>query len=176
MIKRALSLLVIGWCLGFALFAVALPGPAGAARTDGIVVLTGGPGRIPRGLALLEARRAKRLLISGVDRTVRPHELALEVDAPSALFDCCVDLGREAVDTRSNGDETARWVRRLGYRSVRLVTTDYHMRRARFELATALGPEVAIVTDAVASEQALGSLVTEYNKYLLRRLSVGIGL
>ncbi len=176
MIVRLFALLVLGWALGFALFVVTLPGPAGAEVTDGIVALTGGPNRIGRSLDLLRQRRAKRLLVSGVDRTVRPHELALQSKVPVALFDCCVDLGREAVDTRSNAEETAHWAARRGYRSIRLVTTDYHMPRASFEIAHALGSDVVLIEDAVPSEQGLYRLVAEYNKYLLRRVTVPFGL
>ena len=78
MIKRLISLLFLAWVLGFAWFALLLPLPAGDQTTDAIVVLTGGPGRIDRGLELLEAGRAKRLLISGVAREVKPKELAAE--------------------------------------------------------------------------------------------------
>src|SRR3546814_8832527 len=98
---RIVAAAVLIWVLGFALWVVLLPerGDDGI-RTDGIVVMTGGPGRVDRGVDLLRAGRAKRLLVSGVARTVRPHELALTVDAPPSLFQCCVDLGREAVDTQ----------------------------------------------------------------------------
>ncbi len=71
MIRRLFATLVLLWALGFALFAVSLPGPAGDETTDGIVVLTGGPGRVQRGLKLLAAGRARRMLVSGVDRRVR---------------------------------------------------------------------------------------------------------
>src|SRR3546814_9682640 len=108
-------------------------------------VMTGGPRRVGRCVDLLRAGRAKRLLVSGVARTVRPHELALTVDAPPSLFECCVDLGREAVDTRSNADETAKWVKRRGYRSIRLVTSAWHMPRARLELSARLDDDVLIV-------------------------------
>ncbi len=178
MIGRLASLLLLLWVGGFALFAVSLPRVASARRTDAVVVLTGGPGRIERGLALLAGGKAKRLLISGVDRTVRPHELARRYAGSGRAFACCVDLGREAVDTRSNAEETAAWMRRRGYRSVRLVTTDWHMPRARFELAHALeaaGAPVAIVPDGVPSEPGLTALLREYDKYLLRRGAVLAG-
>lgn len=176
MIRRILSALVLLWVIGFALFVALLPRPADDEKTDGIIVLTGGGKRIERGLALIEARRAKRLLISGVDRTVKPHELAKEYNAPMRLFDCCVDLGVEAVDTRSNADEAADWIRKGGYRSVRLVTTDWHMPRARFELSQSLPKDVKVLPDAVRSEPDLRVLLTEYNKYLLRRGAVLFGL
>lgn len=176
MIKRILSLLFLAYILGFAWFALLLPLPAAPAKTDAIVVLTGGPGRIDRALERLEAGDAKRLLISGVDRNVKPKELAAEYQRPEQLFDCCIALGFEAVDTRSNGSEVAAWVARRNYKSVRLITTDWHMRRARYELERAVGDRVAILPDAVRSQPSLKTLVREYHKYLLGRAGGLIGL
>lgn len=175
MIRRLLSSLLLFWVLGFAVFAVTLPRPAADSRTDAIVVLTGGAARIERGLSLLQAGKAKEMLISGVDRTVRPHELALQYHVPVKLFDCCVDLGHEAVDTRSNAEEVAAWLDKSDYRSVRLVTTDWHMPRARFELRRALPDTIVLTGDAVKSDPGLRMLLTEYNKYLLRRAAVLVG-
>ncbi len=116
MIGRAVAVIVLLWALGFALFAGTLPRPASAQKTDAIVVPTGGAGRIGRGLALLQAGQARRMLVTGVDRRVRAAELANVQGAPPALVACCVDLGREAVDTRSNGEETARWIAHRKYK------------------------------------------------------------
>ncbi|AGH50632.1 MULTISPECIES: YdcF family protein [Sphingomonadales] len=176
MISRIVAGALLLWMLGFAWFAIAMPGPADDRTTDAIVVLTGGPGRIQRGLHLLERNKAKRMLVSGADRRVRPAEFAEAYGAPLKLVDCCVDLGNEAVDTRSNADETVEWVTRHHYRSVRLVTTDWHMRRARFELSRVLGGNVLLLADAVPSEPGLGVLFTEYHKYLLRRVAAPLGI
>jgi uncharacterized SAM-binding protein YcdF (DUF218 family) len=176
MIRRILGTAILLWALGFVLFAGLLPRPAGTEKTDAIVVPTGGAGRIGRGLAMLQAGYAKRMLVTGVDRRVRPVELANVQGAPPALVACCVDLGREAVDTRSNGEETARWIARHKYKSVRLVTTDWHMRRAKFELEQATGGQLDIVTDAVRSNPGFATLLREYNKYLLRSAAAVVGL
>ena len=176
MIGRAVAVIVLLWALGFALFAGTLPRPASAQKTDAIVVPTGGAGRIGRGLALLQAGQARRMLVTGVDRRVRAAELANVQGAPPALVACCVDLGREAVDTRSNGEETARWIAHRKYRSVRLVTTDWHMRRARFELEQATRGQVEIVSDAVRSNPGFATLMREYDKYVLRRAAAVVGL
>lgn len=176
MIRRILSALALIWLLGFVWFAMLLPQPLGDWRTDGIVVFTGGPNRIDRALDLLEDGQAKRLLISGVDRDVRSAELAHTYHRPQALFDCCVALGRQAVDTRSNGEEVAGWVARRGYRSIRLVTTDWHMRRARFEVERALPDNIVIITDAVPSRPSFRTLWIEYHKLLLRRLGALFGI
>ena len=100
MIRRILAFLLLVWALGFAVFAITLPGPAGPGATEGIIVLTGGEGRIERGLMLLENDRAERMLVSGVNRTVRPAELAEETGADEELFACCIDLDQDSVDTR----------------------------------------------------------------------------
>jgi uncharacterized SAM-binding protein YcdF (DUF218 family) len=177
MILRLLAFALMAWLLGFAWFAVGQPGRAPAAEiTDAIVVVTGGPGRVQRGLHLLVAGRAQRLLVSGADRRVRPAEFAEVNHVPLALVSARVDLGHEAVDTRSNADETAAWLARYKFRSIRLVTTDWHMARARFELARVLDRSVRIVPDGVRSEPGLRALFREYNKYLLRRLAAPLGL
>ena len=173
MIRRLFSALVLLWALGFAWFAIDLPRPAGDEKTDGIVVLTGGPGRIQRGLDILKAGHAQRMLVSGVDRRVRPVDLVDTYHvAPSLLAD--VDLGRSAVDTRSNALETRRWILDHHYGSIRLVTTDWHMRRARFELRQVM-QGIIVVPDAVPSEPDLLGLLREYHKYLLRRGAALIG-
>ena len=109
MIGRLLAALALLWALGLAVFASTLPAPAGGEATDGIIVLTGGPGRMQRGLAVLRAGKARRMLISGVDRRVKRHELAIAYHIPAGLM-ARVDLGREAVDTRSNADEAEAWI------------------------------------------------------------------
>lgn len=176
MIVRLFAVSLLGWMLGFVWFAVFLPEPLDGRPTDAIVVLTGGAGRIDRGVALLREGAAKRMLISGVDRSVRPTELAAQYDAPERLFSCCITLGREAIDTRSNAIETARWLERRDYKTVRLITTDWHMRRAALELRQALPGRVTIVYDAVPSRPSLTILLREYNKYLLRRAAALVGI
>lgn len=177
MILRAAAVLALAWALGFALFMLALGKPLDPGiRTDAIVVPTGGAGRIDRGIALIRARSAKRMLITGTDPTVRPIELAVQYRTPPGLFRCCIDLGHDAVDTRSNADETAAWVRARGYRSVRLVTADWHIARAKLELSNALGGEIQVLGDGVPTQPRFTTLLREYHKYLVRRIVLLTGL
>ena len=176
MITRFFAFLALVWALGFAAFMLLLPRALTDHPTDAIVVPTGAAGRIDRGIDLLQRKEAKRLLITGVAPGVRPIDLALEYHAAPALFACCIDLGRQAVDTRSNAEETARWVREHGYHSIRLVTSDWHMARARMELGNALDPDVKIVDDGVKGTPDLRLLVAEYNKLLLRRVALWLGI
>ena len=175
-LSRVSAFILLAYVLGYAAFTVMLPRPAGEERTDAIVVLTGGTGRLDRGFALLRRQRAQRMLISGVDRTVRPTELAAAYRVDEGLLECCVTLGREAFDTRSNADEVARWMERRRFRSMRLVTNDLHMPRARYEIRKRMGKEVTIVTDAVSTDPSFMQIFTEYNKYLLGRAADLIGI
>lgn len=176
MTRRLLALILLLWALGFAWFALLLPQPHGDEKTDAIVVLTGSAGRIERGLALLRRGQAKKLLVSGVDRDVKPGEFAHFYKVPATLMTCCITLGREAIDTRSNAIETSRWLARNDYRTVRIITVDWHMRRARYELSRQLQGPITILPDAVRSRPSLTVLLREYHKYVLRRLAGLIGI
>ena len=166
MIARVAALLAIFYALGFLWFAAALPQPTADSLTDAVVVPTGGPGRIDRGLALLAKGQAREMLVTGVDREVRPREFAAEYKVSDKTMRCCVTLGFAAVDTRSNAAETAAWAKERRYRSLRLVTTDWHMRRAAAELRHSIPGTVAVIEDAVPSDPQLGGLFLEYNKLL----------
>lgn len=176
MIRRLVAAVALAWVIGFGWFMLALPGASDVKSTDAIVVLTGGAGRIDRGLDLLRARAARRMLVTGVAPDVGPIALAAEYRASPALFACCIDLGHEAVDTRSNAEETRDWVRRHGYKSVRLVTSDWHLRRAQLELANALGPDVVVIGDGVPGNPRAPMLLSEYNKLLVRRFALAFGI
>ncbi len=176
MIARLLAVLAIVWALGFAAFMLAMPGPLEGSTTDAIVVPTGAAGRIDRGIDLLRRHQAKRMLVTGVAPGVDAAVLAKEYHAPASLFACCIDLGGEAVDTRSNAEETVGWVRTHGYTSVRLVTSDWHLPRARMELAAALGKGVVILGDGVPGNPRFATLVNEYDKLLLRRVALWLGM
>ena len=168
------AIIAAGW---FGWWWINLPGPApDSLKTDAVVVLTGGPGRLARGIALMQAGSAKRMLVSGVDTMVKPRELAIEAKAPAALFDCCVDLGHEAIDTRSNAVETAAWMRKRKFRSLRLVTAADHMTRAKLELEGELGADIAILPDAVPRDRPLEDLAREFGKYALRRTARQLGV
>jgi len=172
---RLAGVLLLLWALGFIIFAVTLPRPAADQRTDAVVVLTGGSGRIERGLEAIKRGWADRLLVSGVDPTVKPHEFAIEYRVRAARMACCVTLGYQAVDTRSNAQETSEWLRREKVQSVRLVTSDWHMRRARLELDRMAPADVTVLADAVPTRPSFSALLREYNKLLARTVAGALG-
>ena len=81
MIFRFFAAALLVYAFGFLGFAVSLPKPVAGEPTDAVVVLTGGPGRIARGLAVVEQGLAKEMFVSGVDPEVRPAEFAAEFSA-----------------------------------------------------------------------------------------------
>ena len=178
MIYRLGSLLLLVYALGFVLFAFTLgkPAKADAPASDAAVVLTGGPGRIEHAIDVVKAHEAKRLLVAGVDPSVTKPDLARRIPGSLSWLACCVDLGSESVDTRSNAEEGGRWLAKHNYKSVRLITSDWHMRRARYEFNKVLGSKYELTTDAVRTEPSFLTLFGEYNKYLLRRIAVWVDL
>lgn len=174
MILRFVAALVLVYTFGFLGFAVTLPRPVSGQETDVVIVPTGGPGRIARGIEVVEEGLAKELFVSGVDPEVTPQEFAAEFKVPRRLMRCCVKLGYLAVDTRSNAGEAAQWMKEHEFSTVRLVTTDWHMARAASEFSEALPEGTRIVKDAVKSQPEFATLYLEYNKLLAAAISQGL--
>ena len=186
-IRVVAALLLLGalWLIGLLWFATLLPEAAEEAerRTDAIVVVTGGTGRVRQGFELLAAQRAEKLFISGVYRGVDVEELLIISQQSPEELECCVALGYEADNTRGNALESADWLAEQGYDSIRLVTASYHMPRSLLEFRQAL-PEVEIVPHPILSENfhqrdwwrwpgSARLIASEYNKYLIAVLRGG---
>jgi uncharacterized SAM-binding protein YcdF (DUF218 family) len=146
-------------------------------RVDAIVALTGGPERIGEAVEQLAAGRGKRLLITGVNRATNVDALARLVPRYEALFDCCIDIDRSAINTIGNAVETRRWARERGFHSLMVVTSSYHMPRALAEISHQL-PNATLLPFPVTTERQRAEpwwsnpgsarmLVSEYLKYLV---------
>ncbi len=172
-LPRAFLALIFIWLGGLVWFAGTLPQPdkEADATADGIVVLTGGQGRISAGLAVLAARRGGRLLISGVNQELANDTIRQAIDADNPLFDCCIDFGREALNTRGNATESAAWAETNGFQSLLVITTDYHMPRSLIEFQQAM-PGIRLYAEPVPEDAGLWPLIREYNKYLISLLRV----
>lgn len=153
-------------------------------QADGIVVLTGGASRVSDAMELLAAGYGKRLLISGVHRTSTVSDISRSVQESQTLFSCCVDLDRSAVSTHSNASETRRWAHERGFKSLIVVTSNYHMPRAILELKHAM-PDVTLVPYAVVGEKwrdepwwsnaaTFRLVLSEYFKYIAAGLRVNL--
>lgn len=151
-------------------------------NADGIVVLTGGSSRVSDAMELLAGGFGKRLLISGVHPTNGASDISRTLPDSQGLLACCVDLDRSAVNTRSNAVETRRWVRERGFKSLIVVTSNYHMPRAIVEMSHAM-PEIELIPFAVIGDKwrdepwwtsgtTLRLLLSEYVKYVAVELRV----
>lgn len=148
--------------------------PPQTAEIDGIIVLTGGRARVETGLQLLRQRQGARLLISGVSPIVGDRQnFAQILGIDQNLLECCVDLGREALNTVGNADESAAWVEKHGYNRVLIVTNRYHMLRSMAELRRKM-PETELIPYPVESAgglwQSVGNFrlfASEYSKFLV---------
>jgi len=148
---------------------------ADTGETEAIVVLTGGRSRLETGLDLLGAGRARKLFVSGVNPRVERPELMRVVGHPDTGDISRIVLGHDADNTLGNARETAGWMQQEGYRSLRLVTSWYHMRRSLLEFERVM-PDARIVAEPVFagrdSETWTGwadvavLTVSEYDKYL----------
>jgi len=167
--------------LGFLWFTtwVALSAPPGDARADAIVVLTGGRDRVQGGIDLLEEKRGRRLLISGVHPQTRAEDIQKATTTDRALFGCCVDLGHRAETTVGNAREVAAWARSHGFSSLIVVTSAYHMPRSMVELDKALPGVEKIAWPVRRADlpvetwflhpQTAKLLMHEYVKYIVTR-------
>ncbi len=192
-VVATLALGFVGAAFGFVAFLAQLRGAEVRPdrRADGIVVLTGGSSRLSDGMELLAAGYGKRLLISGVHPTSAASDISRALTENQSYLACCVDLDHSAVNTRSNAAETRRWAHARGFKSLIVVTSNYHMPRAIVELAHAM-PDTMLIPYPVigdrwreepwwASSTTLRLLLSEYVKYLaaevrVRLADIGIDL
>ena len=180
MILRFAAFLLILYVLGFGWFGSSLPAPANeeAENAYAIVALTGGADRIEQAVDRLADGKGERLLIAGADPLVTEADLVERLGGKASLVECCVDLGSESVDTRSNAEEAKRWLDAQDKPdgAIWLVTSDWHMDRALYEFERVFGEDHTIIVDAVATEPSFRILFAEYNKMLLRRVGVLVGI
>ncbi len=178
----ALGVLFGTWFGGLFWFVAQIPypGPVSTARTDAIVVLTGGSERLDTGLRLLAEGLAAKLFVSGVARGVDMATLLRLARRQPEELACCIAIGYRADNTAGNARETSAWMREQGYGSLRLVTAGYHMPRSLLEFHRAMAGLVIIPHPVFPPGfkrtrwwlwPGTASLLTsEYSKYLLARL------
>ena len=173
------------WSAGLYLFATLIPDTRVSPdeKTDAIVVLTGGAGRVSEGLSLLAVGSGRKLFVSGVYRGVDVQALLKLAQRTPGDLECCISLGYAADSTRGNAAETAEWIKGEGFKSIRLVTASYHMPRSLLEFRHALPDDIRIVSHPVFPASFYtenwwrwrGSArlaISEYHKYILARIEL----
>jgi uncharacterized SAM-binding protein YcdF (DUF218 family) len=190
----AFLVLALIWVAGLFAFADRIQRSTPAVQpepADGIVALTGPEPneRMPTAVDLLMKQLGRRMLVSGVNRGVSREQLRWHTGAVKRVYDCCVDLGFTAADTVGNARETAEWADAMRFKSLIVVTSDYHMPRAMLELRAVMRPPAwrlqpyAVPTPELKrrwwrSPSAARLMVVEYCKYLAilgREAVLGLG-
>lgn len=175
------------WFTGLVWFAAQVPvnGTINRTKTDAIVVLTGGTGRLDTGLQLLEEGYAQQLFVSGVAQGVDVAALLRVAQRRPDALACCIAVGYQADNTAANARETASWVQSRRFRSIRLVTASYHLPRSLVEFRRAM-PHIRIVPHPVFPPRFMRSrwwawpgtaalLSSEFAKYLIARAGLSDG-
>src|ERR1700726_899557 len=183
-VVAALAAVFVAAAIGFVGFLSQLRGAETRPdrKADGIVVLTGGSSRVSDAMELLADGYGRRLLISGVHPASGASDISRSLTDNQSLLSCCVDLDRSAVNTRSNAAETRRWAHERGFKSLIVVTSNYHMPRAIVELSHAM-PDIALIPFAVVGDKwrdepwwtsgaTLRLLLSEYVKYVAAEVRV----
>src|ERR1700761_1060964 len=181
-----LAVMFVGAAAGFIGFLSQLRGAEikPSQTADGIVVLTGGSSRVSDAMELLAGGYGKRLFISRVHPTNDVSDISRSLPDNQSLLGCCVDLDRSAVNTRSNAAETRRWARERNFKSLIVVTSNYHMPRAIAEMSHAM-PDVELIPFAVVGDKwreepwwtsgaTVRLLLSEYVKYVAVEMRGGL--
>jgi uncharacterized SAM-binding protein YcdF (DUF218 family) len=180
LLKICAVILGVSFIAGFAVFTSTVTHMQQAetvAGADAIVVLTGGTDRLKPAIELLKNGSGKKLLISGVNADTTKKQLIGAYNVAPELSECCIDLDQIAVNTVGNAKQTAKWLRENGFKSVILVTSNYHMPRAAKELHRLAGTVKITPFPLVNSDlrhwrwleqpDAFRLILTEYLKFIL---------
>jgi uncharacterized SAM-binding protein YcdF (DUF218 family) len=146
-------------------------------KTDAIVVLTGGRGRIEEGVRLYREQKAHWLFLIGVDPSVQKRDLLKggdgERDGEGVI------LEKVSRNTLENAFYSRDLILKKDIHSIRLITSRYHMKRATLIFRNLLPKEVAIYPQPVDSRNlkekwwndsgSFRLLFTEFYKYCLFR-------
>jgi len=146
-------------------------------KSDAIVVLTGGRGRVEEGIRLFRANRGQWLFLIGVDPAVRKGDLYRE--RPGEKGEERVILEQSSRNTLENALYARDLIIRNDIRSLTLITSRYHMKRATLLFRNVLPRDIAIYPHPVDSRNLQESwwshggsfrlLFSEFYKYCIFR-------
>lgn len=146
-------------------------------KADAVVVLAGGKGRVDEGVRLYRQRKGNWLLFIGVDPSVRMSDLYRpQFGDPSSDRVVLEKASRNTLENAIFGRDV---IMRRNIRSILLITSRYHMKRASILFRNALPKDVAIYAYPVDSKNLKESwwnhggsfhlLFSEFYKYCMFR-------
>lgn len=146
-------------------------------KTDAIVVLTGGRGRVEEGLRLYREKKGRWLLFIGVDPAVKKEDLLRGYKGDQHTDGIILEkVSRNTLENAIYGRDL---ILKRDIRSIRLITSRYHMKRATLLFRNLLPKYVAIYPHPVDSKNlkeewwndqgSFRLLFTEFYKYCMFR-------
>ena len=175
--KKIITLLILSiWIGGFCLFAYKINhfDIDKNQKTDAIIVLTGGRNRITEAIKLFNNSQSEYLFISGVAKDINlnniqnTHKIKIN-NTQNAI------IGHNAENTVENAKETYNWIKENNIKSIRLVTSNYHIYRSLIEFKKHV-KDTQILPHPVFSQyiekkwwkswQTFSLIFKEYNKFI----------
>jgi uncharacterized SAM-binding protein YcdF (DUF218 family) len=139
---RLLPLIVLAW-IGFAVWAFVLPSQDNPARASAIMVLSGDASRVQPGVELARRGVAPILVLSDGRRS--KSQLARELCAhPGGHSFRILCFRPKPLSTRGEAREAKLLAAQRGWRSLLVVTSTYHVYRARLLFERCLPPRVRL--------------------------------
>ena len=125
--QRAFGLVVVVWAIGaVALFGIHHDGAP--VHADAVVVLEGSNSRLPRALELIQQGYAPVLVISRGDKRKLEQRVCGPKSGVSARVIC---FAASPPSTRGEAEEIGRLAQRHGWTTIDVVTSQFHVFRAR---------------------------------------------
>src|SRR3989304_2359836 len=140
---------------------------------DAIVVLTGGRGRTAEGLSQLRKGKGGVLLLRGVPEYGDLDSIFL--NRVNTVERTNIVLEKRSTSTYENAVEVRKILEERGLKSMVLITSGYHIKRAHYIFTNVMPPEIAVESYSVTtpnfdterwwSGKSLGLLAIEFLKY-----------
>ncbi len=127
--KKTLLLIITSYFIFFIAFAHKINAykSDNSTKTDAIIVLTGGKNRIQEGIKMMDNNLATKMFISGVSKQTSKKDLNISHNKD-------IELGYAATTTFENGIEVKEWINTNNIKTIRLVTSNYHLPRSLLEI------------------------------------------
>lgn len=143
-------------------------------QTDAIIALTGGSNRIKEAVELANNGFSGTLFISGVEKGISMKEIE-HTQKLKLTPQCRVIVEQNSTNTVENAIKTSEWIKQNNIRSIRLVTSNYHIPRSYIEFKSQ-NEGVKIIINPVYSEKvsdkwwknpgSFALIASEYTKFL----------
>ncbi len=187
---KILSAFFLIWVSAFAYFVINIPNEKDNIirhtdnATDAVIVLTGGPKRVQEGLAIFNADKSKKFLISGTGVGVTTKDIINTLDAENIdLYqdfndnkDIFLVLGSIATSTFTNAYESKLFLDLNNCHSATIVTSNYHIPRSKMVFQHIMpGYKIAyhpVYTHNILDAGNINMILLEYHKFIITFLII----